>query len=173
MDPCLDCDSPGTVKISPAAAGTWHFQTLTATDPDLSDYVCNLMIIHESLDQNEKLDFEYIGDIGVVAAQAGFVDPETWSDENDVLLFDDDNLRDMIFASSKGAAAMDNGCGCMIFGDGEYPVMVARNAEGVVVAASIGILECGTDDEECESDESEQSPLEQTVWRLISRSLSR
>ena len=156
-----------TLSISPAATGTWDYHLV------LKDgQVCTLTVIHAGVDHTDTLDFEYIGNIGVEAmiAVGGFIDPLTWCDPDASFYGELQRTR---------TAAIDKGCCCIVLAADMAPVQVARNAEGVVVAASIGILECGgMADEAWEGDEgddprgpAEQGPIKQRVRRLIRRSL--
>lgn len=140
-DPCYDYNCPGAVTIDNVLSGR-YLATLLKHNLDIWETrVCRLTIEHE--DYKDIVPDIFSGyEIAVDSGQAGFFD-DYYYQYNQGGDFGDINTLfglacSLTLSKNRGGIMLDKGVVSETgFGDGCYPLFIAKNHEGKIVASSI------------------------------------
>lgn len=167
-DPCYKCYSPGLQAEFPVLNGTWNaFVFLEKAYWCGGNTISSLLVKHEEAPAYiPDYQFQSINDgCGVDSGQFGFFDAAKYpTDESEFKWIHgsgnfystccegttNDNARVL-----EAAVLPFGACSATAYGDGSYKVEVAKNAEGVIIAARVIYLDDEEDDYYIEEDEDE------------------
>lgn len=140
-DPCYDYDCSGAVTLTNVLSGK-YLATLVRENLDiLETRVSKLTIQHE--DYKDNFPEIYSGyEIAVDSGQAGFFDDDYYQHNQGGEFGDITTLFglacSLTLSKSHGGIMLNKGVVSETgFGDGCYPLLIAKNNEGKIVAASI------------------------------------
>lgn len=167
-DPCYEKGTWCTGEME-ARTGEWAAQ-VTMRDSMSGQRNAILLVAHTSVDIRgiilEELEDSGIN-AGVDSGQAGFFEKARYPDDKGQLEYEDHTWYGQVCAQTLneegGSASISPGrfgaVSQTFWGDGGYPVLVRKDAEGLVIAAALifdGSLGCDDDDED--EDESDKKP---------------
>jgi hypothetical protein len=169
-DPCYEKGTWCTGELE-ARTGEWAAQ-VTMRDSISGQRNAILLVAHTSVDIRsivlEELEDSGIN-AGVDSGQAGFFEKARYPDDKDQFEYEDHTWYGQVCEKTLddegGNASISPGrfgaVSQTFWGDGGYPVLVRKDADGLVIAAALifdGSLGCDEDDEEDEEEESSKKP---------------
>jgi hypothetical protein len=139
-DPCYTDISWCQLGVERAKIGTWKASIVVDEVSGWGERVHQLLAVHSSFTGQETWTKEG-KDIGVDSGTAGIFDVEQYP-------FREGNRRDEFYEACGAHTLSDHHAGCVDigavssagFGDGGYPVYIARNKDGEVVGVRIDFI---------------------------------